>query len=133
MAKDFRALNEEYTEIAAELIATEPQLEYIKHSNVQIGYLNSPYRKHGTNKIVHAECSKVPDKYKWSIPFDFLITVFDPNVADFTDAQIRILLYHELLHVGIDKASDDEKYYVVPHDLEDFKLIVDKFGTRWSE
>lgn len=131
--KDYRKLSEEYTEIGIELIRTEQELMHIKNSNVQIGFLNSPIMKRSKVLTTYAVCERVPDKYKWSIPFDFLITVFDQSVKDFTDDQIRILLFHELLHVGIEEANGEEKYFTVPHDLEDFKLIVDKFGARWSE
>ena len=77
---------------------------------------------------------KVAQKYKWSVPCDFTITVFEPNVEGFTDEQIEILLFHELLHVGITQNDDGtETYSTVPHDLEDFKLIIDRFGTEWSK
>ena len=73
-------------------------------------------------------------KYKWGIPCDFTITVFEPNVEGMTDEQMRILIFHELLHVGITFNSDGtESYFIVPHDLEDFKLIVDRYGTDWSK
>lgn len=81
---------------------------------------------------VLGQCEKIQDKYKWSIPCDFTITVFEPNVEGLTDEQIRILLFHELLHVGINRDGDKESYFVNPHDLEDFKLIVDKYGTDWN-
>lgn len=43
--------------------------------------------------------------------------------------QLEILMWHELKHCGI----DDEKPYIVPHDLEDFKEIVDIYGPYWAE
>lgn len=46
----------------------------------------------------------------------------------------EVLLFHELLHVGIEFAADgSELYSVKGHDLEDFKLIIDRFGTDWSK
>ena len=129
---DFREINEHYAEVAGELIAEENALEYIKNSNVSIIYLNSDAEKKSRGKITCGECEKVPDKYKWSIPADFIITVFEPNVENFTEEQIRILLFHELLHIGIEEDGNEEKYYVRPHDLEDFKLIIERFGIEWS-
>jgi hypothetical protein len=36
--------------------------------------------------------------------------------------------------IGIEfNADGSETYSVKPHDLEDFKLIIDRFGTDWSE
>lgn len=130
---DNRKINLYYTDIALALVANEPSLEHIKNSNVTIIYLESDYAKTSKGKLVFGQCEKVADKYKWGIPADFTITVFEPNAAKFTEDQIRILLHHELLHVGIDKKADgSESYSIVDHDIEDFKLILDKYGTDWS-
>lgn len=130
---DYRHLNEEYAEIAQDLIDTEPMLEYIKNAQVSISYLSSDYKKIENGKKVHAQCEKVQEKYKWGIPADFTITVFEPNVIGFSKHQIRILLFHELLHVHIDYRDGEEKYSVNPHDLEDFRYIIDRFGSHWDE
>lgn len=129
---DNRIINEKYADIAAELIENEEALEHIKNSQATIIYLSSEKKKVSDGKIIHAQCEKVPDKYKWGIPCDFTITVFEPNVEHMTDEQIKILLFHELLHVGINLKDDRETYSTLPHDLEDFKLIIDRFGTDWS-
>lgn len=130
---DNRKINRYYSEIADELIHMEPSLQHIMNSNVTIIYLESDYAKTSKGKLVFGQCEKIQDKYKWRIPADFTITVFEPNVEKFTDDQIRILLHHELLHVGIDKKADgSESYSIVDHDIEDFKLILDKYGTDWS-
>lgn len=97
-------------------------------------YLSSNHRKGHDGKKVFAQCEKVPQKYKWGIPCDFTITVFEPNIIGLSDEQIKILLFHELLHVGIEPNADgSETYTCVPHDLEDFKLIIDRFGTDWAK
>ena len=127
-----RHLNEVYAEIAQALIDSEEALQYIKESQVSIAYLSSDLKKKDNGRLVHAQCELVSDKYKWGIPADFMITVFDPNVRGFTDEQMKILLFHELLHVHIDYKDGEEKYSVNPHDLEDFKYIIDRFGTDWS-
>lgn len=129
---DFRKINEEYAEIGNKLIQEEPALQYIRDSKASIIYLSSEAERKNKGKIVQGECEKVPNKFKWSVPADFTITVFEPNVDDFTEEQIRILIFHELLHVGIEFDGDEEKYFIKPHDLEDFKLIIDRFGTEWN-
>ena len=129
---DKRTISEEYTNIGNELIDNEEELEYIRESEVSIIFLSSSHAKKGKKKIVFAQCEKVADKYKWGIPCDFTITVFDPNVAKFTEEQLKVLIFHELLHIGIEFDDDgNERYFINPHDLEDFKVIVDKFGTNW--
>lgn len=131
---DNRTINEHYAEIGQELIQSEDALEDIRESEVTIVYLSSDLKKMSNGKAVLGQCEKVAEKYKWGLPCDFTITVFEPNVIGFTEEQFRILIFHELLHVGIgcDK-HNAESYNVKPHDLEDFKLIIDRFGTDWNE
>ncbi|MBP5792563.1 MAG: hypothetical protein J6W46_02820, partial [Spirochaetaceae bacterium] len=62
------------------------------------------------------------------------ITLFKKNLVGLSADQIRIVMFHELLHVGIEQGPEgDEIYSVRKHDLEDFKLIIDKYGTDWSK
>ena len=126
---DRREVNEEYNEIMHELIEERPELEYLRYAPVTIICLSSCHRKKKNGALVHGQCEKVQEKNKWSIPCDFTITIFEPNCVDFTDEQMRILIFHELLHVGID-GSD---FYVRPHDLEDFRVIINQYGTDWDK
>ena len=125
---DKREISEEYAQMAAEIIEERKELAHIKFANITIIYLKSTHKKRGKGKKIYALCEKVQDKYKWGIPCDFTITVFEPNVVGFTEDQMKILLFHELLHVGV----DDERLFIRPHDLEDFKQVIDEFGTDWS-
>lgn len=131
---EHRTLNENYANIAQELIDKEPELAYIKDSRVRIAYLESDQsKKADKDKLVLGECEKVAAKNKWAINYNFTITLFKNNLIGLSPAQIKIVLFHELLHVGIEPGADgDEIYSVRKHDLEDFKLIIDKFGTEWS-
>lgn len=128
-----RVIREEYAEIAKKIIDEEELLIDIANSQATIIYLGSDNAKTAKGKTVFGECEKVADKNKWAIPCDFTITVFEPNCVGFTEDQIRILLFHELLHIGIEFAEDGtEKYSIRPHDYEDFKTIIDRYGTDWS-
>lgn len=130
---DNRTLSERYAQIGAELVETEDTLAHIKASNATIVYLSSNAEKASRGRPVLGQCERVPDRWKWAVPADFAITVFEPNVAGMSELQLRILLYHELLHVGISTNKDgDEVYRCVPHDLEDFRAVVDAFGADWS-
>ena len=127
---DNRRISEEYQQIADELINTRPEFEHIKESDATIICLASDCeKKNGKDRVVFGQCEKVADKYKWGIPCDFTITIFEPNVAGWDDESIRILIMHELHHVGIDEG----RFYIVKHDLEDFKAIVEEFGASWSD
>ena len=130
---DNRTLSERYARIGAELIETEESLAHIKHGHATIVYLSSNAEKRSSGRDVLGQCERVPDRWKWAVPADFAITVFEPNVAGMTERQLRILIYHELLHVGISQNKDGEEVYrCVPHDLEDFRAVVDTFGADWS-
>ena len=128
-----REISEEYALIANGLIQTDEELEYIRNSGVCIIYLASDREKKSKGRLICGECEKVPDKCKWSVPCDFTITIFEPNVEKFTEEQLRILILHELLHVGIEMDGNEEKYYVVPHDIEDFRVILERYGVDWNE
>ena len=124
---DSRRISDEYNRIAQELIDTRPELEDIKAGDVTIICLASTHEKKNGNKVVFGQCEKIAEKYKWGIPCDFTITIFEPNVAGFTEEQLKILIFHELLHVGVDGA----RLFIRPHDLEDFKTIISEFGVDW--
>lgn len=131
---DNRIIREEYAEMAAKIIEEEPELTDIANSHATIIYLGSDNPKTNKKKTIYAEAEKVQDKNKWAIPADFTITVFEPNCVGMTEAQIRILLFHELLHIGIEFTNEgEEKYSIRPHDYEDFKTIIDRYGTEWSK
>ena len=131
---EVRAINDNYRLIAEQLINSEPELSYIKESSVQITYLESNQpKKADKDKVVLGECEKVADKNRWAITSDFTITLYEPNLYGLSDEQIKIVLFHELLHIGIQWGDNGECYYVRKHDLEDFKVIIDKYGTNWSE
>lgn len=131
---DIRHQDKHYAEIGKELIETEPELEAIRNSEATIIFLSSEHEKTADGKAVLGQCEKIQDKYKWAIPCDFTITLFEPNIEDLTEEQIRIVILHELLHVGIRLNSEgEEEYYVVPHDVEDFRLLIDRYGIDWAK
>lgn len=131
---DNRQINEKYAKMGAELIATEDALFNIRNSQATIVYLESDYEKTDKGRIVYGQCEKIADKYKWGIPADFTITLFTPNVADKSDEAIRRIIFHELLHVGIGVKKDgDEEYTILPHDFEDFKILIERWGVNYAE
>ena len=131
---EHRQINDNFKAIGEDLINTEPELRYIKDSRVRIIYLESDStKKSGADVLVHGECEKIAAKNKWAIPADFTITLFVKNNVGMREDQIRTLIFHELLHIGITPGADgDEIYSVRDHDLEDFKVIIDRYGTDWA-
>ena len=132
---EHRQINENYQRIAEDLIQNEPELAYIKDSRVRIAYLESDSaKKADETHLVMGECEKVAAKNRLAINYDYTITLYKKNLVGLSADQIRIVMFHELLHVGIEPGPEgDEIYSVRKHDLEDFKLIIDKYGTEWSK
>jgi len=125
-----RTLNERYAEIGKALIEVEPSFKSIREGEAAIAYLGSDYAKRSKGRAVYGECEKVADKNKWAIPADFLIVVYEPNCVGMDDEHLSRLIFHELLHVGIGWDKDgNEVHSIVPHDLEDFRECVDRWGT----
>ena len=124
--------DERYEKMARELIAEEESLAHIAASGVRIAYLSSDAKRKSKGRPTLAMCERVPARYRWAVPYDFTITVFEPNVEGMSEEQLRILMTHELYHVGIEATEDGEYYSIVGHDIEDFKAIVDRFGFGWA-
>lgn len=128
-----RTLSDHYAELGQALVDAEPLLASIRESAASIAYLGSDYPKRSKGRTVFGECERVASKNQWAIPADFLIVVYEPNCEGMDDEHLRRLLFHELLHVGIGEDKDgNESYHIVPHDLEDFRECVDRWGTGWE-
>jgi len=119
----------EYRNLAKHVIKTHADLQWIRQAKVRIGYCASDNEKTKADQLIFADCRKVPDLYKAFIPYDFIICVYEPNAILLDEKQKEILMYHELLHVGLDPSG---KLYVVPHDVEDFNVIIEKYGLHWN-
>ena len=127
-----RVPDSDYAIVAHRLIDEDERLALIKGSEVRIAYLASDFKKTSHGRPVLGQCEKVPARFRWCVPFDFTITVFQPNVEGLDDGQVRTLLLHELMHLGISYGEDGESYSIVHHDVQDFRAIVEEFGFDWA-
>lgn len=127
-----RTLKPEYEAIGLKLMKTEPALFDIAESGARFAFLESDSPKKTRDKIILGECEKVPSKNQWAIDADFLIILYTPNIIGLDEKQIEILIFHELLHAGVEYGEDGATYYIRDHDLEDFKIIIDRYGTEWN-
>ena len=125
-------INRKLRRTADKLIKNRPDLEYLKDSGVRFTVLSSDQEKIKDRKKVLGECEKVPEKYKWKMPYDFLIYIYEPNCDGLSEKQREILLIHELRHIGVDLEGKEPRYYVCPHDIEEFWSIIDDFGLDWQ-
>lgn len=111
------------------LIKKLPELCHISDFSIKVGYVRSYERKTKDGKPVYADCRKVNVVYGAYLPFDFIITFYEPNIGHLTENQLKILMWHELKHIGI----GDRGFIVEPHDIEDFFAITDAHSTRWDD
>ena len=121
---------EDLQKLAESVIDEHPnELDFIRDMGIEIGYVRSYQRRIKDGRIVYADTEKTKHKYTAYLPFDFVITFYEPNVAMFNDEQVRILMWHELRHIGI----GEKGFKVMPHEIEDFFSIIEKHGARWSD
>ncbi len=125
--------NADYENIGINLINELEEFKDIRESDVMIAFLSSEKEKKQNHKTIYGECIKVDNNYKWICPYDFMIILYEPNIADFNDKQIETLIRHELHHIGIDYTDKGLKYYIVPHDIEEFWEIIADCGLDWSK
>ena len=124
----------EYFSTLAHLVMMEHEdLHWIRSANVSIGFVESDRAKKSNGRLCLGECVKVKELYKPYCPHDFLVVVYSPNVQGMSEEQLKILLYHELLHVGMSEDGEEVKYIVNPHDVEDFRKIIDRYGLDWAK
>lgn len=127
---DSYALSLDYAEIAEEII--KEKRKDILALGISVGFITSnKEKKYGRTKLVLGECKKVSDLQKVFCPYDFLIIIYEANCAGLSDDQMKILIWHELNHIGIDPKNGD--FYVKPHDVEEFDDIINAHGIHWQE
>ena len=126
--------SEEYQRIGEEVMRDVPELNYLLDADIRVAFVASKKaKKRSKNSRTCGECVKVQELYKAFTPYDFLIVFYEPNIQHMNEAQLRILAEHELLHIGYEEGPEGPRYSIVPHDYEDFKQIIDKYGTDWDK
>lgn len=74
----------------------------------------------------YADVRKVQSPYTFMTSMKFIITVYEPCIVQMNEAQLHLLMLHELMHI------DDDFEKLKKHDLEDFKVIISKYGATWD-
>ncbi len=115
-------------ELGETIINRFPQFIFIKEFNIKIGYVRAYENKSAKGRAVFADCRKITSSYQAYLPYDFLITFYDPCVAILTTNQKKLVMYHELRHIEMTQKG----FGVRPHDIEDFEEILQSFGLKWN-
>lgn len=127
-------ISDKYREMAEDVIRSRSDLQWIDSVGARIGYLTCDDDKHIGEMVVNGECRLVPEIYKVFAPYDFLIILYEPNIAHMRQEQKEILLYHELMHCDYEEKKDgDITWKVRRHDIEDFSIILERYGLHWAE
>lgn len=119
----------DYAEMSNDII--RDKCPDILAAGFSVGFLScTKEKKRGKDQLILGECKKINDFEAVFCPYDFVIIIYDVNCEGMSDEQIKILLWHELKHIGIDGRGNG---YVKPHDIEDFRDIIDKYGLDWAK
>lgn len=116
-------------ELGETIINRFPPFSFIKEFNIKIGYVRAYENKSSKGRAVFADCRKITSSYQAYLPYDFLITFYDPCVATLTTNQKKLVMYHELRHIEMTPKG----FGVRPHDIEDFEEILQSFGLKWND
>lgn len=103
-------------------------LEFIHDLEINIGYVLSNEQKLEKGRTVLGKTEKIKKEFKAYLPFDFLITFYEPNIETLDENQIRILMLHELQHIEM----GDKGLKIREHDIQDFNNILHQFGINWE-
>ena len=114
--------NELYETLGQEIVAEQfPWL-----AEFSIAWIESDSKKTNGDMPVFGECKKVSKDYSWCCPYDYMIVIYPENCAYFSEKQLKILLEHELRHIG-------KNGKLIPHDVGDFRAIISKYGDNWAD
>lgn len=115
-------------EMAREVIGEHEELAHLDDVDLKIAYQWCDQEKKAHGQMCFADVETVKEKYMAFMPYDFVITFYEPNCVALDDERMKRLMYHELNHVGWD---GDGRKHIIPHNLEDFRECIDKWGIDW--
>jgi len=130
-------MDKKYTEFTAiEDMATDVIKEHLVNLAEEIQEVKIVYLKTepAISKTKIASCTKPGPLLKYFSEADFIIQVSGVVWDKIDDETRKIVLLHELKHIGISRNKDDQIVTrIVDHDFKDFSYIVKKYGTAWMD
>jgi hypothetical protein len=93
----------------------------------QIGIVLRDRPSSSGGKLVHAGVSLITGKLKTLLDVDILIWVAADTWQELSDDQRAAMIDHQLCHVR----ESDGRLYLVGHDLEEFRAVIDRYGL-WN-
>ncbi len=120
-------VSESLRDIAYKVIDENANLSHLEEEKDRILFMYSDQDKKSKGKTVYADTELIKEKYRDILTYDFCITFYKPPTQNLTDEKIEHLMYHELRHVGL----EDDKLFIAPHDIEDFRDVINSWGIDW--
>lgn len=121
--------DEEMKELGNKIIDKFEHLQFIRDLDIQIGYVKCTEPKQEKGERVLGECVKVKTYLKAWLPYDFIIVFYDLNIDYLDENQIKILMLHELQHIGIGLKG----FKINEHNVKDFSNIITAHTLNWAD
>lgn len=127
-------ISNEYTNLGEWIYRHHPAFEDLRIAGATFVWLESDKAKKNHTVPVLADVDTVPDKWKWCCPADFYVTVYEPNIEEamLDEEHLKVVLEHELRHCRVNDEKIEPQFYTVPHDVEDFLPIIERYGIDWQ-
>ena len=127
--EDINDVTEELRPISRDLIS---QFDiYFEGVNLEcVKFLEVTYNK---DTKYFARCHPVNEIYYYFTNCFYIIEIALPICNNLTEDQKRLVLLHELFHIPPFGTDPDDKAFckVRPHNVQDFRVIVEQHGTLW--
>lgn len=118
----------ELAEKVAKVITEDELFEELSGCRISVLYCDKAKKSRG--RTVFADTRKLNEMASFMTGYDFVIT-FYADVEYLSETALEILIRHELRHVGYETRGGNVVKKLVPHDVEDFRGIVDEYGLDW--
>lgn len=121
--------------MAAQLIMRHPELlQHAPPLNDVLFVYDREQMPTKDGRRVFARVSKIPAKFEDFVYEGgkvFMLEWFAANVEGLSLNQQQVLMVHELLHFEYNEVK--QVHQLRGHDFEDFQVLMDRFGYRWSD
>jgi hypothetical protein len=122
-----------WSEASTEVISIAQQIIKKYHDDLakaSIGFLFREDAQVSGDKLVLGKASKVPDRLKPFLDYDFLIWLSQEDYVKFDNKQREALIDHELCHCTM---NEEDMPKMRHHDIEEFGCIVERYGLWKSD
>jgi predicted metallopeptidase len=126
---DYCETNDDLEILANKIIDKFDRFTFIRDLDISVGYVMSTEKKMKSRNFVYGQCEKISKELKAYLPFDFVITIYEPNYDTLSENQQKVVMLHELQHIEM----GDRGLKIREHDIQDFSNILYKHGINWND